>query len=80
MTVTPGSDRSGAEGFPVRADEHLRLADEPQAFAEAALALLRDHGERARLGRAAQRFARDYDWRQVIPRFERLYDSVAPPP
>jgi glycosyltransferase involved in cell wall biosynthesis len=74
------STRSGAEGFPVRADEHLRLADEPQAFADAALALLRDHGERARLGRAAQRFARDYDWRQVIPRFERLYDSVAPPP
>ena len=70
------STPSGAEGFPVRNDEHLLLADDPQAFAHAVLMLLRDYGERLRLGAAAGHFAEAYDWRQVIPRFEALYEEA----
>ena len=69
------STSQGAEGFPVQDDVELRLADEPALFADVVIRLLNQPGERQRLGRRAAAFARQYDWREVIPRFLPLYDS-----
>lgn len=49
----------------------------PEAFAAAIASLLRDPGERARLGERARAFARRYDWSEVAPRLAELYRSVA---
>ena len=62
----------GAEGLPLKDGEHVRIADEPQAFADAVLWLLREPGERARLGRAARDLvAAQYDWSAAAREFER---------
>lgn len=46
----------------------------PEAFAEAVIALLRDPARRARLGRAGRAFVEaHYDWRVIIPRVEAVY-------
>ncbi|MGD8805475.1 MAG: glycosyltransferase [Chloroflexota bacterium] len=66
----------GAEGFDLRPGEHLLLADDPAAFAEAILNLLADPQRRHELGVAAQRFASQYDWRLVAPRFYRIIDAL----
>jgi glycosyltransferase involved in cell wall biosynthesis len=53
----------GAEGLPVRAGEHLLIADTPAEFADAVLRLLRDGRERRRLGSAARSLVVErYDW------------------
>ncbi|MGD8585998.1 MAG: glycosyltransferase, partial [Chloroflexota bacterium] len=66
----------GAEGFDLRPGEHLLLADDPVAFAEAILNLLADPQRRHELGVAAQQFANQYDWRLVAPRFYRIIDAL----
>lgn len=66
----------GAEGFPVSDSEQIVLAEEPEEFAGAVVALLEDAERRARLGEAARAFAERYDWRRVVPRFEEVYDGV----
>jgi glycosyltransferase involved in cell wall biosynthesis len=66
----------GCEGFDLVADQELVIADTPAEFAAAVLALLRDPGRRERLGRAARRFAGSrYDWRMIVPRLERAYET-----
>ncbi len=66
--------RLGAEGFPVTAGRELLLADRPEAFAQAVVALLRDPARRAALGAAARAFVvRHYDWQVIIPRLEAVY-------
>ncbi|MDX1662740.1 MAG: glycosyltransferase family 4 protein [Candidatus Promineifilaceae bacterium] len=70
------STRLGVEGYPVEHGRHLLLADDPRAFADAVLRLLADPDERRRLGAAARTFAARYDWRQLIPRFDRLYAAL----
>ena len=63
--------RFGAEGFPVTSDRELVLADTPQHFAAAVVALLQDPARRAALGRTARRFVQTgYDWEVLIPRLE----------
>ena len=63
----------GAEGFPVRHGDHLLLAETAEEIAAAVLQLL-DHPEKQRrLGQIAQQFARQYDWRHVVPKFEEVY-------
>ncbi len=64
----------GAEGFPVQSGREVVLADSPGEFAQAVLALLADEEERARLGAAACQFARQYDWRVVVPLFNQVYE------
>ncbi len=54
----------------------LILADEPERLAQMVLHLLADEAARKRLGAAARRFAQQYDWRVVVPRFEQLYDQT----
>src|SRR4051795_12763497 len=44
----------GAEGLPVKHGEHVMLADEPAAFADAVVALLRDPVRRTQLETAAR--------------------------
>jgi glycosyltransferase involved in cell wall biosynthesis len=57
------STRVGAEGLPVVDDEHVLIADEPRAFANAVLSLLRDGARRRALGAAARALVVDhYDW------------------
>jgi len=69
--------RLGAEGFPVTDGQELLLADDPQTFAEAVVALLKDPARRAALGQAARAFVQArYDWEMIIPRLEAVY----PPP
>jgi sugar transferase (PEP-CTERM/EpsH1 system associated) len=66
----------GCEGFDLVPDQELVVADAPPGFAAAVLALLRDPERRARLGRAGRRFAGSrYDWRAIVPRLERVYES-----
>jgi glycosyltransferase involved in cell wall biosynthesis len=66
----------GAEGFDLRPGKHLLLADDPAAFAEAIMRLLADEELRRELGAAAQRFAGQYDWRRVTPRFHEIIDDL----
>jgi glycosyltransferase involved in cell wall biosynthesis len=66
----------GAEGFEVESGQQLILADEPSEFAQAILGLLADQGLSARLGEAAQRFAEQYDWRRITPRFAQIYAAM----
>ncbi|HIQ04824.1 MAG TPA: glycosyltransferase [Anaerolineae bacterium] len=66
----------GAEGFDVTDGRELLLADEPAAFADAVVSLLRDPDWRSRLGQQASAFARaHYDWESIVPRLEALYSS-----
>ena len=66
----------GAEGFPVESGRELILADTPGEFAAAVLALLADPARRTALGEQARAFAAQYDWRQVAPLFDRVYDDL----
>ena len=66
----------GAEGFPVQSGRELILADTPEEFAAAVLALLGDPSRRLMLGERARVFAAQYDWRQVAPLFDRVYDEL----
>lgn len=53
----------GCEGIRVEPGTHLVVADEPVAFADATIALLRDPARRAALGQAARHLAEgEYAW------------------
>ncbi|MGC9025004.1 MAG: glycosyltransferase family 4 protein, partial [Chloroflexia bacterium] len=72
------STSKGAEGLEVEDGRHLLLADTPESFAEAVLALLRDRALWARLsaqGRAL--VAERYDWPQTLARFRALVEECA---
>jgi len=61
----------GAEGLPIVDGIHFVRADEPQAFADAVIALLGDEGRRRALGDAGRRLVEDtYSWTQVARTFE----------
>jgi glycosyltransferase involved in cell wall biosynthesis len=48
--------------------------NDPVAFADSVVALLRDPIRRNRMGTAARAFVEaNYDWRVIIPRLEKLY-------
>jgi glycosyltransferase involved in cell wall biosynthesis len=67
----------GAEGIDVTHGEHLLIADEPAAFADAVVRVLRDRGLGDRLAAAGRRHALTrYDWRSVCPAVERIYDRA----
>ncbi len=71
------STTPGAEGVPVRAGEHLLLADGAAAFAAAVERLLTDPDLRARLGAAGRAFVREhYDWAGIAARLEAGYDAA----
>lgn len=66
----------GAEGFPVESGQELILAETAGEMGTAVIDLLNNPAERARLGQNARQFAQQYDWRQVIPRFDALYREI----
>jgi polysaccharide biosynthesis protein PslH len=70
------STTAGAEGFPVQPGRELAIANDTAGFAAAVLRLLVNQAERERLAWAGQQFARSYDWRQVIPRFDEVYGRL----
>jgi glycosyltransferase involved in cell wall biosynthesis len=56
----------GAEGLPIVDGTHALIADEPRAFADAVVSLLRDTRRRAALARAARYLVvANYDWSAV---------------
>jgi polysaccharide biosynthesis protein PslH len=59
----------GAEGLDVQSGRDLILADDPAAFAEAILLLLRNKEIRQNYERAAARLAAQYDWSNIVDRF-----------
>jgi sugar transferase (PEP-CTERM/EpsH1 system associated) len=61
----------GAEGLPVTDGEHVRIADEPGAFADAVLRLVRDVDSRRTLEAAARALVvARYDWSAVAGELE----------
>ena len=66
----------GAEGVPVGDDQELLLVEDGVEFGTAVLHLLNHPEERQRLGQAAQQFARQYDWRVVVPKFLEIYEEL----
>ena len=71
------STTKGAEGLDVKDDEHLLIADTPDAFATAVVRLLREPGLRQRLVENAYQVIRQkYDWTVIAPRFLKLVERV----
>ena len=69
---------TGVEGIEAVDGEHLLVADEPAAFAEAVVRLLRDPELGRRLAANGRRLAEEkYDWRVALPKLEGVYDAVA---
>lgn len=69
------STRLGAEGFAVQHGQEIWLADTAQQFADGVLGLLFRPEQAQQLGQAARQFAAQYDWRQIIPRFEAILND-----
>jgi polysaccharide biosynthesis protein PslH len=67
----------GAEGLPLRPDEHLLIADDPAHFARSTLALLRNPERRRSLGATARELVlQNYSWRMVAKRFSDILAEV----
>ncbi len=68
----------GAEGIAVEHDRHLLIADEPAAFADACLALLRDPPRARQLAAAGWAYVRQHhDQQQVGATLASLYTTLA---
>ena len=66
----------GCEGYPVTSGRELVIADTPHDFARCVVELLGNARRRDKLGRAGRRFVEErYDWRAIVPRLERVYES-----
>ncbi len=66
----------GVEGYPVIDGQELLLADTASEMSEAVLRLLTEPVLQQKLGENGRVFARAYDWRQIIPKFEEVYDAM----
>ena len=67
----------GAEGLPVKNDEHLLLADTPSSFAGMTIRLLRDPSGREQLGRRARLLVeQNYSWATVSKDFAQVLEDV----
>jgi glycosyltransferase involved in cell wall biosynthesis len=67
----------GCEGIDVTHGEHLLIADEPRAFADAVLGLLGDRDVRLGLGRQGRALVeRQYRWETVVEKLEGFYDRL----
>jgi glycosyltransferase involved in cell wall biosynthesis len=71
------STSMGCDGFPVVSGRDVLLADEPDAFAEQVVDLLGDGHLRRELGEAGLKFARHYDWSEIVPLLEKAYQRSA---
>lgn len=72
------STSKGAEGLGAQDGEHLLIADDPEAFAESVIKILKDENFRDHLSTNANRFVKEnYDWSAVMPRFMNLVEQVS---
>lgn len=69
----------GAEGLDVHDGTDVMLADDPGAFAQATIVLLRDADLRRAYEREAARLAAKYDWSAIGERFADVLAMVARP-
>jgi glycosyltransferase involved in cell wall biosynthesis len=67
----------GAEGLDYRDGTDIVIADEPGAFADQVIRLLRDREARVKLGRGAGETAARFDWEAVSKEFEAVLRGVA---
>jgi glycosyltransferase involved in cell wall biosynthesis len=68
----------GAEGLGAQAGRDILIADDPDAFAECVVEILRNEDFRNHLADNASDFVkRNYDWSVVMPQFMRLVDQAA---
>ena len=68
----------GAEGLPVADGTHVLIADDPAAFADAVVRLIRDERQRESIEQAARRLVVEhYDWSAVGQDFEKALSWVA---
>ena len=67
----------GAEGLNLMAGEEVIIADEPAAFADVVLQLMKDQSMRRRLGKnGRQRVEAEYDWRRIGGKLCAVYEAV----
>jgi len=67
----------GAEGIDVKHREHLLIADEPAAFADAVVHLLSNPAAGGTLARAGRELVdRTYQWSAVVDRVETFYSEL----
>ena len=67
----------GCEGIHVRSGEHLLIADEAQALADAALRVLSDAELAASLARQGRALVeREYGWTAITAQMEVFYQKV----
>jgi glycosyltransferase involved in cell wall biosynthesis len=68
------STRLGCDGFPFVDGREVAFADEPKAFVERVIMLLREREQAVALGRAARAYVEaHYGWGAIVPRLEALY-------
>ena len=68
----------GAEGLDIVHEVHALVADDPAAFAEQTVRLLKDDDLWERLSTNARQLVEEkYDWRVITPRFLHLVEEVA---
>jgi glycosyltransferase involved in cell wall biosynthesis len=68
------STHLGCDGFDFEDGRQVRFADEPTAFVEVAMELLRDRAQAAALGRSARAYVEaHFGWDAIVPRLEALY-------
>lgn len=64
----------GAEGIEYRDGENILIADDPQAFAEAVIRVLRDTEFNQALRANGRRWVEEkYDWQKVYPAWDEIY-------
>lgn len=72
------STSRGVEGIDLVPGRDALIADSPQDLARSVVSLLRNPDRRRALGQSARTLAQSkYDWRQIIPTFERVYKDAA---
>lgn len=68
------STSRGVEGIDLVPNRDAVIADSPADFATAVVALLHDPDRRRTLGQNARTLTElKYDWREIVPRFEKIY-------
>lgn len=67
----------GAEGFPVTHGKEVILVNEAQEMATAVLELLENKTKQDALKEEGLTFVQHYDWRQIIGRFNILYQEIS---
>ena len=67
----------GAEGLPVKHREHIMIANEQNTLTEQTVKLLRDKKLRDRISENARLLVqKEFDWRKVSAKLDKLYKSV----